>query len=584
MKKKLLILLSAVMAFSLILSACGGGDAAKPADPGTKVETPAEGENAGETPAEGELVTEGTIKATDPSKSPANATARKDTVIVGMPAPSGVFHPQYSEIAYDVYVTETIFASILQVQKDGTYAPSLGNYKVSEDKKTLTFTLEDAKFSDGKPVTAEDVAFTFTLFYDKSYDGPTDAYAYAPIVGAKDYKEGKAQSISGIKVVDPKTLEVTLETPSVLALDVFGVAGILPKHVYGAAYKPGDLSKMKDTFTKPVGAGPYKLEKFVAGQEVVFKANEHYFKGAPKVPNLIYKVTTEETNMQLVQTGDTDGETNISASLDNVEAIKSLEFADLTLNPTNGYGYIGLNHKDERFKDKKVRQALVYGLQRQEIVDGVYQGLADVVNVPQSKVSWAYTDEVNKYDYDLEKAKALLDEAGWKEGADGIREKDGKKFKITFTASTPNAVNEVLIPIAKENYAKLGIEFVPDQMDFNALQDKVKKGDFEMVFLAVGLTPNPQTAQGTLRTGGNQNDYFFSNARVDELFKLANEEFDLDKRKAYYKEIYQIANEEVAHIYLYQRRDTLTANARVKGFDVSPYKRFTFDTPVIEIQ
>ncbi|MCR8845954.1 ABC transporter substrate-binding protein [Paenibacillus sp. SC116] len=580
MKKKLLILLSAVMAFSLILSACGGGDAAKPADPGTKVETPAEGEK----PAEGELVTEGLIKATDPSKAPATAAARKDTVILGVPAPSGVFHPAFQESSYDVWVNDLLFTTLLEIQKDGSYAPHLGDYKVSDDNKTITFTLKDAKFSDGKPVTADDVVFTLTLLYDKSYDGPSDAFAYAPVVGAKDYKEGKAQSISGLKAVDPKTVEITLETPSVLSLDVFGGTGILPKHVYESAYKPGDLSKMKDTFLNPVGSGPYTLEKFVPKQEVVFKANPNYFLGAPKVPNLIYKATTEETNMQLVQTGETDGDTFISATLDNVQAIQEFGFADLMLNPTNGYGFIGLNHKDEKFSDKRVRQALVYGLNRQDVVDGVYQGLADVINIPQSKVSWAYTDEVNKYEYDIEKAKALLDEAGWKVGADGIREKDGKKFTITFTASTPNTVNEVLIPIAKENYAQLGIEFIPDQMDFNALLDKVEKGNFEMVFLASALTPNPQIAQGTFRTGGNQNKYFFSNARVDELFKQANSEFDLEKRKAYYKEIYQITNEEVAQIFLYQRRDTLTTNSRIQGFDTSPYKDFTADAAAIQIQ
>ncbi|MDK8181128.1 ABC transporter substrate-binding protein [Paenibacillus sp. UMB4589-SE434] len=580
MKKRLLTVLSLVLAFSLVLTACGGGDSAE----GNKTPDSGQTTDSGkETTGEGELVTEGVIPAPDASLNPEAAVNRKDTAILGITDPSGIFNPLYAESTYDVYLVESIFAQLLTINKDGTFSPFLADYKVSDDNKTFTFTLKDAKFSDGKPVTAEDVAFTITAMYDKDYDGPQDVMQYAPLVGAKEYKEGKANSITGIKVIDPKTIEFTNTEVRVTALNVFGATGIMPKHVYGAAYKQGNMSGMKDLFAKPVGAGAYKLDKYLPGQEVRLVANENYFMGAPKIKNLIYKTTTEETRMQLLQTGETDYD-DPSVSKDQMEEIKNIGFLDSVLNPTNGYGYIAFNNTDPKFADKKVRQALTFGLDRKQIVDTVYQGYADVVNIPQSKVSWAYTDEVEKYEFNLDKAKTLLDEAGWKVGADGIREKDGKKFKINFSATTPNVVNEAIIPIAQKNYKDLGIEFVADQMDFNAMLDKYNKKNYDMLFLAAGLTPDPQDSEGTFRTGGSQNKTGYSNPKVDELLKKSGSTLNVEERKGIFKEIYQQINEDLPMMFVYQRRDLHTINHRIQGFDISPYRRFTNDLATIQIQ
>ncbi len=114
-----------------------------------------------------------------------------------------------------------------------------------------------------------------------------------------------------------------------------------------------------------------------------------------------------------------------------------------------------MNYKKPYFKDKRVRQAFIYGLERQKVVDTYFQGYASLVNVPITPVSWAYTEEgINKYEYNLEKAKELLDEAGWKAGSDGIREKDGQKLKVSYFASSASKINDVMIPVMKEDYKK----------------------------------------------------------------------------------------------------------------------------------
>ncbi|MGG4194012.1 MULTISPECIES: ABC transporter substrate-binding protein [unclassified Paenibacillus] len=576
MKKSLSTMICLLLSLTLILSACGGGNSSKGTDKTT-------GQNT-EQPAE-ELVTDGLIKASDVSLSPELAKNRKDTMIIGITSPSGIFNPLFADSTYDNYINTSIFTSMIEVNKDGTYKEGIAEkWEISPDNLVYTFTLRDGlKYSDNTPVTADDVAFSLTVLHDKSYDGPTDIIKDAHIKGGKEYKEGKATSIEGIKVLDARTIQVTTTEVNALAFSAIGSVGVLPKAIYGKDYKQGSLGYMRDLFTHPVGNGPYKLEKFTPGQEAVLVANELFYQGKPKIEKLIYKFTTSETNVQLMQAGETDMDF-IDVNKDTIEQLKEFGFVDINLFPANSYGYIAFNHKHDQFKDKRVRQALTYGLNRKEIVDAVYQGYADVLNVPQSKVSWAYTDDVNKYDFDLEKAKQLLDEAGWKVGADGIREKDGKKFKITFTATTPNPVNDAIIPLAQASYKELGIEFVAEQMDFNAAIDKRKKGDFDMMFLAWALTPDPQSGENVFKSGGSQNDVGYSNPKVDELFTKAGAMVDTEKRKEVFKELYKELNEDLPYIFLYQRRDMWANNARLQGFDMSPYRNFTYSLPQLQIQ
>ncbi|MPQ43715.1 ABC transporter substrate-binding protein [Clostridium tarantellae] len=565
MKRKLIMGLTAVLSTMLFLTACGNSGAPSGGSSGSNNATNEEVE-----------AKEGLIKAEDSSKNPSTATDRKDTLVIGIDAPEEVFNPLYAESAYDVYVKNSLFEGMITVDGEGKPVPELAeNYEISEDGLTYTFKLKEGlKFSDGSPLTTEDVAFTLTVLADPNYDGVMDIVNATPIKGAKAYKEGKASEIEGIKVVDDKNISITLDKPTASAIYDFGV-GILSKAYYGKEYKQGNVDYIKTLHTKPMGAGSYKFVSSKAGQEVVLEANENYFQGKPKIPNLIYKVTSADTRMQMLQTGEIDMDM-ITVNKDNVDKLATAGFLDMHIFPTNGYGYIGMNHKDKKYMDPKVRQALTYGLNRKEITDAVFTGYADVINVPQSKVSWAYESGKNTYDYNAEKAEELLDEAGWVKGSDGIREKDGEKFTIKFTASTPNEVNEAIIPIAQANFEQIGIKFEAEQMDFNAVRQKVEKGEADMYFMAWGLTADPDPTN-VFGTKGAQNRNGYSNTKVDELMEKGLRETDMNKRKEIYKELYTILNEDLPYIFLYQRRDMWAVNSRVKGFDneITPYKDFT---------
>jgi len=556
-RRKLAVLLAGVMTLSMVLAACGKTEpASKPVDDITKNIT-------------------SIIKAEKPDSVPETAKNRKDTLVVGVDTPDGVFNPLYSESSYDGYIVSSIFNGLLDVDNEGNPIKGIAeSWKISEDGLTYTFKMKkDVKFSDGTPVKASDVAFTYAVAADSSYSGVMDVPSMK-LKGYDEYNSGKATTFEGVKAIDDNTVQFTLTEKNATAMYSFGV-GILSQAYYGKDYKQGDTKAIEGMHQKPMGCGAYKLSNYKEGQEVDLVRNDSYWKGAPKIKNIIYRATTEDTRIPMLASGEIDMDM-VTVKQENIDQIKEAGFLSIQMFPTNGYGYIGMNCKSPLFSDVKVRQALAYGLHRAEIVKAVYGEYANVQNVPTSMVGWTYTNDVEKYEYSIEKAKSLLDEAGWKVGASGLREKDGKKFEIHFTASTPNPVNDAIIPVAQKDYELLGIKFIPEQMDFNAVRAKIKKGDWEMYFMAWGLGADPDCSS-IFTSKGSQNKTNYSNAKVDELCNKGLVTLDTKERKKVYQDLWKEINKDLPYIFMYQRRDMWVISARVQKLNCYPNRDFTND-------
>ncbi|WP_088293672.1 ABC transporter substrate-binding protein [Bacillus mycoides] len=523
------------------------------------------------------------IKASDKAKSPAKAKERKDTFVVGMPSPGGIFLPHFMENGWDGNITQAIFAPLVGLDKEGKPIPILAKkWDVSEDQLTYTFHLkDDLKFSDGSPLTADDVAFTLTLLHDPTYSGATDISQTA-IKGGQAYKEGKATSIEGIQVIDPKTITITTEKVNAQTLSLIG-GEVISKAYYGKEYKQGNLEYLKELYGKPMGAGAYKLDKYIPGQEVRFVANENYFEGKLKIEHFIYKITKGDTKLQQFQAGEVDYD-GFTTNAETIEQLKELGFANVNVYTGSSYGYIKMNYKKSYFKDKRVRQAFIYGLERQKVIDTYFQGYASLVNVPITPVSWAYTEEgINKYEYNLEKAKKLLDEAGWKAGSDGIREKDGQKLKVSYFASSASKINDVMIPVMKEDYKKIGVDFNPEYMDFNTMISKVIKGDYDLAMVSTPMIDDPSGTIEEFVSTSERNYDGYHNPKVDELAKQALETLDIEKRKEIYKKLYQELSEDPPVIFLNNSKVVSAHNARIQGLQEDNYNGILLSLPKLNI-
>lgn len=570
MRLKALSWASLVISSTLLLSACSGGA-------GTETTSSA----SGTTPS-GSQVTpvaasalDAPFQATDLNQLPDTAKKRTDTIIVGLTDPSGAFTPYFHQSGYDGNVASLLFASLVTVDEKGLPIADLAeSWDVSDDELTYSFHLRpDSKFSDGSPLTADDVAFTWTILHDKSYDGGFDIFS-SQVKGGKAYTEGKSDHIEGIKVIDPQTISVTLEKPNATALLTLG-SEVLSKAYYGKDYQFGKLDYIKNLHSNPVGTGPYKLEKFIPGQEVRFVANEYYYKGKPKTEHFIYK-TSEGDTWQFIETGEIDF-TSFTATQENIDKLKNIPYLNLLPYTPSTYGYLQLNLEHEQLQEKEVRQAITYGLDRQSIYVDANQGAGAVANIPASPISWSYTEEgINPYAYDPDKANQILDEAGWAKGADGIREKNGKKLSLHFLG-TKSPATDIFIAVAKENFEAIGVEFQPEVFaDFNSLVSKVESGDYDVASFSTPMLTDPSDGLQQFVDGELKG---YDNPKVKELYNKGLATTDIEERKAVYQELYQLLNDELPVIFTSYKKTVYAYNGRIDGLSVSPYRGIATSLP-----
>ena len=335
-RKKLMLTMAGLMSLSVALTACGGSS-----DSGS---TQGNNGNSEDTLDQSTSKIE-YVKATSPDKNPEVAKNRKDLVVVGIQEPDGVLNPAYAESAYDQEVCSAMFQPLLNTKEDGTLTPIMAAEmpKVSEDGKVLTFKLKDGlTWSDGQPITTDDIEFTWMVKSDATYTGPSDV-GNLGIKGWKDYKDGKSKEISGIKKIDKQTIEFTLDKPTAIAeADLGGV--MIPKHYYEKSYTQGNAKNLEDLHRKPeVVSGPYKFVSYKEGQEVVLEANDKFYGNKPKIKNLIFKTVTDKTVLAQLESGEVDIASDISLKPETMEQMQDMGFLDVNYYPNNGYGYVAFN-------------------------------------------------------------------------------------------------------------------------------------------------------------------------------------------------------------------------------------------------
>ena len=575
MKRKLVVLLTAGLAASMLFVACGGGA-------NNTAQGNGNGSESGGTTKD--LSKPERIEASNPSALPDAAKNRTDTLIVGTTDPKGEFVPIYSSTLYDSWVNNLIFDGLISNNEKGEPVPNVAeSYEVSEDGKTYTFKLNKGiKFTNGQELTAKDVAFTFTSICDPGYDGPR-MDAVNNLVGYEEYNKGDAKSVEGIKVIDDYTISFTNKNVDAAGIWNFSY-GIMPESVY--KFEKGNFQAVKDKLLEPVGSGAYKFVHFKPGQEVKFEKNADYWKGEPKIPYIVMKVTNAQTLLQELMAGTVDID-RVGAKPENIDPLKQAGFLNLDLYMQNGYGYIGLNYGSDKVKDPKVRQALLYGLNRDGFMQSYYQGYGQVYNSHILPTSWAYNPDVPKYEYNPEKAKELLDEAGWKDtNGNGVRDKDGVELELQWLTYTGSKYVDALIPIVQQSWEQIGVKVTPELMEFGTMMDKVNNREYDIFNGAWNLSIDPDPS-GIFAISqdvpGGFNNIGWRNEEADKLLKEGKGTTNQEERKKAYAEWQLKFSEDVPYILLGNAQEMFASNSRVKGYNPSTYIDWTHDVYKLEL-
>jgi peptide/nickel transport system substrate-binding protein len=519
--KKFIILLSLVFALSFILAACGGGETTDTGNTGTEKEKEEE-------------------VATGP-------TPGGDIIVGSIGAPTN-FNPLYSTDTASSSIGGLIFDGLVSSDPSLAPEPALAeSWTSSEDGLTWNFKLKEGlKFTDGTPLTANDVKFTYSIPLNEEYDG-TRASSF--------------EMIEEINVIDDLNIEFKLN--KVDAGFIWTASyGILPSHLLKDV-PVKDLKNHEFNTKAPVGTGPYTFVEWVEGQYVKVTKNESYHGGAPYINTITFKIVPDQNSiLAQLQTGEvnfatvpaTDYPTVEQWAKDGTIAIQSAE----ALN----YTYLGYNLANPLFEDKSVRQALTHALDREAIVAAVLNGRGTVANAPQSPVSWAYDDsKVPVFEFNVEKAKQLLADAGWADtDGDGILDKDGKKFEFVIKTNQGNKARETIAQIVQQQFKEVGIAATPQIIEWSAfINDSLLAKKYDAVILgwSLGVDPDPSGIFHTKEIAEGFNTFGYSRPDLDKLMDEQLLELDREKRKGMIATIdSQIAEDQPYSFLYYPTNDT----------------------------
>ncbi|PKM48105.1 MAG: peptide ABC transporter substrate-binding protein [Firmicutes bacterium HGW-Firmicutes-8] len=415
-------------------------------------------------------------------------------------------------------VDNLIFTGLTTFNEKNEVVPDLAeSWTASSDGLTYTFKLrKDVKWHDGQNFTANDVKFTLDTILDPKTNTPV---------------KSEFEQVKEVKVNDDYTVEIKLAKQFPPLLDKLSI-GVIPKHLLeGKDINSGDFNN------SPVGTGPFKFKEWQRGKAFTMVANDSFYNGRPKLDKLIFKFLPDPNVRALqLETGEIDLAYLEPDQMERAEKVESIKVYQV---PTADYRVMMYNMKSPLWQDIRVRKAVNYAIDRQAVLDGILKGKGQVAYGPL-QLNWANNPNITKYDYNLDKAKSLLAEAGWKPGPDGILVKDGKKFEFKLTCPVTDPVRVSIANTLFTELKKIGIAAIPEPLDWSV----IKIPECEAFILGWGspFDPDDHTYKlfhsSQIANGGN-NHMSYRNPKVDALLEEARTTADKNKRKELYGQFQQ---------------------------------------------
>ena len=450
-------------------------------------------------------------------------------------------------------IAGNIFNSLIKYDENLDYAPELAeSWEISNDQKTITFKLKKGlKWQDGQPLTSSDVLFTWKLIIDPKTRTPY----------AADY-----QLVKKALTPDPLTFKITYADSYAPALDTWASLHILPKHIL----KNEDIN---NTFfsRSPIGSSYYKLNDWISGQQVTLIANDKSTSGPPLIKKLISRIIPDTSSQFLELTADNIDLMNINPiQYQRVfPARKDLQKRiGLYKELGNGYTYLGFNLKKAPFNDIKVRQALNYAIDKEEVIKGVLLGLGESISSPYKPGTRWNNPNLKPYPYNPSKALKLLSEAGYTKNNKGILSKDGKPLKFEIITNQ-NKQREMTAVLIQRRLQEIGIEVSIRVIEWASFVNRfIKTGDFDVVVLgwSLSLDPDQYNIWHSSQQGSGQFNFLgYSNKNVDKLLEVGRKELNILKREKIYHEFSKYLLEDSPIVYLYAGYGLSAVHKRIKG-------------------
>ena len=538
MKRKYFMMMVAVLLLATLVVGCGGGQQASEEE-GAKKE--------GETAQKEEKISE--------------EDKYGGTLVYGRGNDSVKLDPADVTDGESMKVTKQIYDGLVKYERGGTEVqPSLAkSWETSSDGKVWTFKLrEDVKFHDGSKFNAEAVKFNFDRWRKEDHEYHDGKFVYWSYMFG-----GFPGIVKDVEAVDEYTVRITLTKKSApflanLAMAPFAMSSPKAVKKYG-----------EDYFKHPVGTGPFKLEEWKRGDRVILTRNDDYWGGKPYLEEIVFRAIPDNTaRFMELQSKTIDMMDGVNPN--SVPQVKSNNELKLSLRPSMNVGYLAMNFMKEPFDNKLVRKAVNHAINKEEIIKAFYAGLAKPAKNPLPPAIWGYNESVEKYEYNPEKAKELLAEAGYPDG-----------FKTTLWAM-PNPRPYMPQPkkiaqAMQSNLKEVGIEVEIRSFDWGTYLEKTENGEHDMALLGwTGDNGDPDNFLYVLLDKDNAvkgsagNIAFYKSDELHELLIEAQKTMDKKKRTDLYKEAQQVIHEDAPWVPMAHSTPPIALKNGIMNYKPSP--------------
>ncbi|WP_249222164.1 ABC transporter substrate-binding protein [Planococcus alpniumensis] len=506
--------------------------------------------------------------SSDNTESEGGASSEDDksggTLVYGRGADSVSLDPINVTDGESIRVTHNIYETLLEYDHNLELQPKLATeYTSSEDGLTWTFQLrEGVKFHDGTDFNAEAVVFNFERWMDPENPYHEGDFPYYPFLYG-GFKGDENHLIESVTATDEHELEIVLKRKtapflSYLAISMFGIASPAAIEQYGAGIGEN-----------PVGTGPFKFEEWNRNNTITLSKNEDYWmEGKPYLDQVIYQVIPENSaRLNALQTGEIDIVDGMNAS--DTTIVEDTDGIELLKRPSFNIGYMAFNMEKEPFDDPLVRKAINMAIDKEEIVDAFYNGLADPATSPLPPSLWSHDESLEKYDYNVEEAKKLLAEAGFEDG-----------FTTELhTMSNPRPYLPEPMKIAEaiqSDLAEIGIKAEIVSSEWATYLEDTKNGKHSMAMYGwTGVMADPDNFlyPNLSKTNAEvpaQNIAFYKSDEFTSLITEARETIDQDKRTELYQEAQQLFQEDAPWVMLAYTTPPLAQSDYVEDYNPHP--------------
>lgn len=457
------------------------------------------------------------------------AFAQDKAIVIGTDVDAGTLDPRLTRDTTAYRTADLIYAGLVHLTPSLEAVPDLAESWESPDPQTFIFKLRpDLKFSDGSPLTADDVVFTYSSVINPDFNAP-DRALYTPI--------------TAVEAVDPLTVKFTLAAPYAPLLSYLD-KGIVSK----AAVEAG-----KDPATDPIGAGPMTLVAWNRGSDIVLKASPTYWAGAPEVTDVTIKIIGDNSaRAQAFEAGDLDV-IQSPLSPNDIERLAADDRFGNVIMAGLGVTYINFNTKDPLLADPGMRQAFSMLIDQESIVNDIYQGVDEIASSIILPSSWAYSADIKQPTFSIEGAVAKFNELGWTDSdGDGILDKDGQKLTVTLSTHSEDPNRVQAIEVTQAIMQSAGVDAQVQITDWPSFSTNyVQKSMHQIALLGwLNIVDPDRLLFGQLSTGGSTNWGGYSNPEVDALLQEGRTSLDQPTRTAAYQKAATILASEVPYFII----------------------------------